>query len=112
MSKKYNTIFFTNFLGGLFLGLGVDDPETAIINAFDTVFNSLGNEANLMWTLAKIVILISGILEFIYLLRDSKSRIVLFLGLTSGFLIVNSILSGLGAFLFVIGILLSNYLHD
>lgn len=60
MAKKYNTIFFTNFLAGLFLGIGVDNPETTLIKAFDSIFESLNNEANLMWIFIKVLIVISA----------------------------------------------------
>ena len=108
MPKKYSAIFFTNFLAGLFLGIGVDNPETTLIKAFDPIFESLSNEANLMWIFIKVLIVISGIVEFIYLFNDSKSRTVLLMGFISGFIIIMPTLSVFGALLFILGIFLSN----
>ena len=106
MVKKYNTILFTNFFAGLFLRIGVENPETTLIKAFDTVFESLSNEANLMWVFIKVIIVISGIVEFTYLFKDSKSRMVLAIGFISGLIIPTS--SVFGALLFIGGIILSN----
>lgn len=113
----YGWLFFWHwFLGYLYIE-GIGNPEEtaidAIISAFDELFKEIGSkEAQRMWSFTKLMIFLSGVIDILitYFLRRLALPIAI-----AGFIIgiLTNIFPTLGAFLLIIGFIISNALdHD